>query len=160
MLLDILVTVNHMRINSTVLIKAPLSDVFQAFTDIENMDKMISGITKVEITSEQKKGTGVIWKETREIFGQQAEQEMGIAQLETDKFYVVESEHANVKYHTRFSFETIGDSTKVDMVFDANPRTFGARIQLFIGNLMGGVMRRMLEQDMQDLKDCISVLIK
>lgn len=134
------------------MVKAPLDRTFDVFSDITQMADRISGIKSAKILSEEQKGTGVEWEETREIFGQEATQRMGITELKTNEFYVVESEHSNVKYHTRFNFETVGDSTKVDMVFDANPRTFSARMGLFIGNLMGGMMRKLMVKDMEDLK--------
>ena len=60
-------------------IKSTPELIWKTITDLENCDKVISGIEEVEILEKPASGfTGTKWKETRTLFGKTATETMWI----------------------------------------------------------------------------------
>ena len=67
-------------------IKAPVSHVFDVFTDFKNMEKRVNGIKKIEFLNGD--GEAVLemkWRETRIMFGKEATEEMWISEIKANE---------------------------------------------------------------------------
>jgi hypothetical protein len=141
-----------MQIHVTKQIAAPVAIVFDVFSDITKIDERISGITKVVMLSDMKRGVGVRWRETRVIFGQEATEEMEISDFKINQSYDVVSSSRGTDYHIRHTFTPKDGGTQVDMIFSSKPTSFPAKLISPLGFLFKGATRKMLESDLDELK--------
>ena len=88
-----------MAIKADVLINAPKEKIWKVISDIENSDKFISGINKIEILENSNNGlVGLKWEETRTMFGQTATEVMWITEAKENSYYKTRAERPNVVY--------------------------------------------------------------
>lgn len=133
-------------------INAPVNLVFDVFSDIENIQEQIEGITQVEILSDITHGVGTRWRETRVMFGREATEEMEISKFAENQSYEVVASSRGMDYHTIYTFNEIDGGTLVEMVFSGKPLTLSAKLMTPIGSLFQGAARKALEDDMNNLK--------
>jgi uncharacterized membrane protein len=142
-----------MKIESEILITAPMIKVFNAFSDISKIEERISGIQKVEILSDMTSGVGTRWIETRVMFGKEATEEMEIVKMSNNESYIVEAESHGTKYKSIYMFKDLKDgNVKVNMTFEGTPISMSAKIMSLIGFFFKGATKRALENDMVELK--------
>lgn len=126
--------------------------MFRLFTDFDHMAQRIDSITDVELLTPGPTGVGTRFRETREMFGKKATEEMEVTDYEPDEQYVVEAQSHGTHYRSVFQFEPVGHATDVNVVFEARPVTLGARILSPLGWLMMGATKKIFAQDVDDLK--------
>lgn len=142
-----------MKISQTITIQAPVTHVFDVFTDLEQAKKNLSGIKHLEmVEGSSKMELGTRWRETREMMGKDSTEEMWVSELTRNKSYAVDAESHGTKYHSEFHFEDAGDATNVRWVFEGAPQTIGAKIMGVIGLLFLGPLKKMMRKDLTDLK--------
>lgn len=135
-------------------VPAPRDEVWAAFTDLQAMPSMISGITRVEpLDGHDTIVEGARWRETRTMFGREATEEMEAVEVVDGERYVVEAESAGTRYRSTFSFHDAGQGmTNVTMSFSGEPQTLAAKI---MGKITGPIGRRAvqraIEQDLEDV---------
>ena len=142
-----------MTISHTIEINAPVKHVFAVFTDLGRAKSNLSGIKSLEmIKGPEKMEVGTRWKETRTMMGKDSTEEMWVSELTKNQSYAVDAESHGTKYHSVFTFKGIGDKTQVTWTFEGIPQTLGAKLMSVIAKPFVGSLRKMLAQDMKDLK--------
>ncbi|MCZ6834637.1 MAG: SRPBCC family protein [Planctomycetota bacterium] len=135
--------------------EAPLSRVFEVFSDIENCADRIPGILKIEKLSDGPMGVGFKWRETRIMFKKEATEEMEITIFEPERRYVSIAHNCGCLYESEYRFEESDRGTMVERSFSATPLTFMAKLFSPLGYLFNGMMRKCLEKDMEALRQVI-----
>ncbi len=70
----------------TRMIEAPIDLVFRTVSEIENFSKAVPHIVNVEILTDQRKGVGTRFRETREMDGGQATTELDVTEYEENDY--------------------------------------------------------------------------
>ena len=144
-----------MRVNATQPIRAPLARVFEVFTDVERCAGRIKGIKKAEILSEARSGKGLRWRETRSMFGKDADADKEITALDAPRSFRVESRVDGTNYVSTFAFAEGADagSTVVTWTHHSEALTLGAKLGSPILFLFQGTMRSFMKKDLADLAE-------
>lgn len=142
-----------MEIATETHIAAPIEKVFSVFTDLSRATERIRGIQDIEILEgPAQMAVGTKWKEKREMFGKEATETMWVTELNPSKNYVVEAASHNMKYRSEYTFTPSANGTHVALTFKGEPQTLSAKIFNVIFSIMAGSAKKMLHQDMEDLK--------
>lgn len=143
-----------MHITVSTRVDAPRDVVWARATDFENCADFITGLDKTEVLEKPDSGiVGLKWRETRTMMGKEATETMWVTAARAPKHYDVEAGSHGCRYYSRISLQEIGDATELTMHFRAEPETFMAKL---LGNTIGrlflGTTRKMLQQDIDDIK--------
>ncbi|MEL6951293.1 MAG: SRPBCC family protein [Pseudomonadota bacterium] len=143
-----------MQITVSTHIDAPRDVVWARATDFENCADFISGLEKTEVLEIPATGiVGLKWQETRTMMGKEATETMWVTAARAPEHYDVEAGSHGCRYYSRISLKEIGDATELTMTFRGEPETFMAKL---LGNTIGrlflGTTRKMLQQDIDDIK--------
>jgi len=133
-------------------IDAPPEKVFQIFADLSNAERNIESIKKIEMLTEGAVGQGTRWRETREIFGKQATEEMWISDWRPPRAYTVACDSCGVHYETELVFQGSGSGTEVVMRMHVKPQTLKAKLLAPLGILFAGVFKKCMRKDIDDLR--------
>jgi len=145
-----------MKITASTTIKAPISKVFEMFTDLKNLPERVTGIKKLEIiTPPASMKVGTKWKELREVFGKEAEETMWVTALDKNKSYVVEAESHGTHYTSTYTFIEKDGATTVTLNFIGKPLTIGARLMGILFFFFAGSTKKLLCNDMNELKEIL-----
>ena len=146
-------------------VKAPVEQVFALFTDIEHAAEHVSGIKKIEVMSTGPFDLGCRWAETREVMGRLDDATMEITSFERDRTYTVTHHKAGllgsgVRIDTNFAFEPVPVGTKVSIEFELHPEGLPPALLLPLEWAIGGKVRHVLSDDLEDLKASIERISK
>ncbi|MER7955622.1 MULTISPECIES: SRPBCC family protein [unclassified Streptomyces] len=135
-------------------IQAPPGPVWEAMTDLRGMERMLSGVDKVEVLTEGTFGVGTRWRETRTMFGKQATEEMTVTEAEAPDRYVTVADSHGMHYVSEIALRPEGDGgTMVRMTFSGSPAE-GNRLG-FVAKLLSGLgakaASRALAKDLDDV---------
>ena len=134
---------------------APIDTVFAACTDFAGLAERLDSITQVEMLTDGSTGVGTRFRETRVIFGKKAVEEMEVSDYEKNRSFTLQSISCGCEYHFRHDFRAEGTSTVIDMEMQTRPLTFFAKLMSPIGKLMIGSMRKLIERDMDQLRESL-----
>lgn len=140
------------RLAVTKKIAAPPEQVFALATDLVTAADRFSAIESIERLTDGPFGIGTRWRETRRLMGQTATEELEVTAIDPPRSYTVESDSCGCRYVSRFECEWAGDVTTASFVIESHPTTLLARVMAPLGYLMQGAMRKMLAQDLADLR--------
>ncbi|MGI5195241.1 SRPBCC family protein [Streptomyces sp. CA-288835] len=131
--------------------------VWQALTDLEGMDRVLSGVSKVEILTDGAFDVGTRWRETRRMFGKDATEEMWVTASEPPERYVVEAESRGTRYVSEFLLRADGPSaTTVSMTFSAEaPGGVMGLLTKILGGLGARAVRRAIAKDLDDVASSV-----
>lgn len=144
-----------MKMHTSTNINAEPSKIWTAITDIKNSADMIKGIIKIEVLEEPEEGIiGLKWKETRLMFGKEAEETMWITDAEENVYYRTRAESHGSVYISELRITPIdAESCELSMTFDGTPTSFFAKLMSAVMMpFFKGSMVKMLEQDLSDIK--------
>lgn len=158
-----------MKISVETTINSSKDKVWSAISDIENAPEMISGIIGLEVLEKPASGLlGLKWRETRKMFGKEADETMWITDCMEGEFYQTRAENHGAIYKSRLSLEAIessgsdrsakaddaiADRTKLTMTFEGEAESFLIKVVSAIMSLfMKKSMIKMLETDLADIK--------
>ena len=133
-------------------IKAPVEQVFELFTDIENAADRVSAIKKIDILSTGPFHLGFRWCETRDVMGRLDDAEMEITSYEKNKGYTVTHHKAGVRIDTVFSFAPVENGTSVSIEFELNSQGLPPGLLSPLEWAVSGKVRDVLSDDLDDLK--------
>jgi hypothetical protein len=133
-------------------IHAPQQVVFDLATDLQRAAEHIDGIEKIEMLTPGPVGVGTRWRETRRMFGKEATEEMEVTRFDPPNSYSAGTESCGCAYEFTFRFLPLGNSTNVEMEMQYRPISFFARLMSPLGKLMLGPMKKLIDQDLEDLK--------
>ena len=137
------------------LVRAPLARVFQVFTDIEESAGRVRNIKKIEMLTPGAIKSGSRWRETRELMGQTASEELQITAFEVNGMYTITCDTHGTRFDCTFRFTDATDGTDVTAELDIIPQSFGARLVAPFGALVLSNVEKSLEQDLTDLRHAI-----
>lgn len=146
-------------------VKAPVERVFALFTDIEHAAERVSAIKEIEILSTGSFNLGYRWIETREVMGRLDDAMMEITSFEQNRTYTVTHYKggvfgSGVRIDTVFTFEPVPAGTKVSIEFEPHPEGLPPALLLPLEWAIGGKVRHVLSDDLDDLKGAIEKIIK
>jgi hypothetical protein len=133
-------------------IEASPGAVFAVFSDFANAAGRIKAITKLEVVTPGPVGVGTRFKETRLMFGKECTEEMEITGFNPGHSYEISCHSCGAEYRTIFHFSPDGDGTRVDAEFSTRARNFWAKFMAPLGWMMKGMMKKCLQQDLDDLQ--------
>lgn len=134
-------------------IGAPREDVWRLITDIDSWEDTISGIVGVEVIDRPNSGVvGLKWRETRVMFGKEADETMWITAAEPNRFYETRAESHGSIYTTRLSLDDANENTVLTMQFSAKPTSIAAKMMSAMTFMFSGTLRKMLEKDLADIR--------
>jgi carbon monoxide dehydrogenase subunit G len=141
-------------------VKAPVERVFDLFTDIEHAADRVSGIKKIDVMSPGPFHLGYRWTETREVMGRLDDATMEISSFERNRSYTVTHHKgailgSGVRIDTKFTFEPVPAGTKVSVEFELHPEGLPPGLLLPLEWAIGGKVRHVLSDDLDDLKASI-----
>ncbi|MGE0041622.1 MAG: SRPBCC family protein [Vicinamibacterales bacterium] len=137
------------------LIRAPLERVFRVFTDIEGSALRVRNIQQIEMLTPGAIKIGSRWRETRELMGQTASEELQITAFEMNRMYTITCDTHGTRFDCTFRFTEAPDGTDVMAELDIIPQSFGARLVAPFGALVLSNIEKSLEQDLMDLTHAV-----
>lgn len=146
-----------MNLEETIEVQASTEEIWAVITDIKGAEYRLSGIDKVEILYQPESGlVGLKWKETRTMFGKQAEETMWIIEAKAPEFYITEAHNHGMVYKSKMFIRRKEDLSILGMAFQADPQSLGAKIMAALSRLfMKKSMRKMMRRDLNELKAVI-----
>lgn len=142
-----------MNVQVTRQIMAPRQRVFDVFTDLRSAADRISGIESVEVHTDGPTAQGTRWTETRKMMGKSATETMTITAFDPPNSYTAEARSHGSHYLSTFTFQTDGAGTKVTLSFTGTPTNLLSKLfMIMVGPLMMGSVKKLLAQDLDDLK--------
>ena len=143
------------RLRVTSDIAAPVEQVFNLFTDIENAADRVAAIKEIKMMSTGPFNLGTRWNETREVLGRMDDAQMEITSFERNRGYTVTHHKAGVRIDTSFSFEPIESGTQVSIEFELNPQGLPPGLLSPLEWAVGDKVRHALSDDLEDLKKSV-----
>ncbi|UUN27272.1 SRPBCC family protein [Streptomyces sp. FIT100] len=134
-------------------IAAAQGPVWEALTDLQGMERVLSGVTKVEVLTDGGFGVGTRWRETRRMLGKEATEEMRVTASEPPERYVVEAESHGAHYVSEFLLRADGPATTtVRMTFSARPPGgFAGLLAKVLGGVGARAVSKAIEKDLADV---------
>ena len=128
--------------------------VWAVMTDIEGATETLSGVTVIERLDDGTGfGPGLRWRETREVFGKEATEELEVTAVDPGRSYTVEADSGGTHYRSVLTVEPAAGGAVITMTFGAEQT--GGRIASFltrtVGRLFQGPTRKALQQDLDDI---------
>lgn len=133
-------------------IDAPVEQVFQRFTDVEQAASRVAGIHGIEMMTPGPFGPGTKWREIREVMGRLDSAEMEVTAFDRNRMYTITHYKAHSRIDTVFAFEPDAGGTKVSIEFTLDSQGMPPGLLAPLGWLVGGKIRNTLTQDLEDLK--------
>ena len=130
-------------------IKAPVEQVFDTVAHIENFSTAVPHITAVEFLSEQKRGVGTRFRETRVLRGRQATTELEVTEYVANQCIRIVSDEGGTIWDTVFTVTGVEEGTRLDMVMDASAYKLLSKL---FNPLMKGIIRRAIKGDLDAVK--------
>ena len=146
-----------MIVEAKVDIRGSKAAIWNAITDIENAAGTISGIKAIEILEKPAKGlVGLKWRETRILFGKPATADKWITDAAENEFYRTRAEDGGFVFLcTKSISESHGGMTLTES-HDSRPQGLGAKLMSIpMGLFFKGVIRRAVQQDLNDIKTAV-----
>lgn len=138
--------------------KAPASKVWEIISDIDGAEGLISGIKKIEVLERPESGLlGFKWRETRTLFGRDAEETMTIcAADEAEHWYEINDESCGVQFNTRMRVMDKGeDGCELVYTCVTKPVSMCGRILSWFSFLFVGSMKACVTADFADIKRAV-----
>ncbi len=142
-----------MKLTAKKLVAAPVDRVFAVAADFAGAADFIGGITRVEMLTDGPVGVGTRFRETRRLHGREGSEEMEVTEFEPNERYALGCESHGCLYRTVFRFRPTGEGTEIDMEFAATPQTLFARIMSVIMRPAIKSVGKIVEQDLEDIKN-------
>ncbi len=145
-----------MAIEASVTINASREAVWAVITDIDRAAERISGIVRIDVQERPAQGVvGLRWLETRSLRGDEATVELRIVEAEAPRFYRTRAEAQGFEFMTTISLSGQGAGCTLTSHHESRPLTFAARLMMVPMFLFKGMWRKLLEQDLADIKSAV-----
>ncbi|HZT76084.1 MAG TPA: SRPBCC family protein [Vicinamibacterales bacterium] len=133
-------------------ITAPLTRVFDRFTDLDHAAEYVSGILSIERLNSGAFGVGTRWRETRRLLGRVDSAEMEVTAFARCTAYTISHVKAAIRIETRFAFEASDRGTLVAVEFSLDGTQMPMALLAPINWAIAGRVRHVLHADLADLK--------
>jgi hypothetical protein len=142
-----------MRIAVEILINAPRDRVFAVMADIPAWPRRIQAIERIDMLTDGPVAVGTRFRETRQMFGRTASEEMTVAEFIAGERMVFIAESHGTRYRATHVLTGAGTGgTRLSLDFEGKPTTLLARLTTPLAWLLAGHVRRQLVADLADLK--------
>jgi len=138
------------RFATTRTIAASADQVFDTVAHIEGFRNAVPHITNVEFLTEQTRGVGTRFRETRLMRGREATTELEVTEYEPPQRVRMVSDAGGTIWDTVFTVIDTGSATQLDMVMDARPHKLLARV---VTPLISRMVGKAVESDMDAVKN-------
>jgi hypothetical protein len=136
-------------------VDAPVDFVFTRALDVPRWPEMIPSIKAVEVLTAGPIQVGTRFRETREMYGRLATEEMEVTAIAAPRGFTLEAHAHGAHYLSRHSFDADGQCTRVRMEFAGRAESLFARMMTPLGWLMTNSVRKLLVADLEALKGAI-----
>ena len=134
-------------------IDAPRERIWRLITDIHSWTDTIEGIVSIEVIDRPQAGVmGLKWRETRMMFGKEAVETMWVSAAQPNDWYETTAENHGAIYTTRLSLDASNGKTVLTKRFSAKATTVTAKLMSVVSFLFSGTIRKMLQQDLADIR--------
>lgn len=130
-------------------IKAPVAAVFDAVTNVENFPEKNADILRVEILTEQKRGVGARFRETRRMGKREGTTELECTEYVENQRVRFVTDQGGAVWDSIFTTTASDGGTLLTLEMEARPHKFMARI---ITPLIAGMVSKAVEKDMDAVK--------
>ncbi len=131
-------------------INAPAAAVFDAVADIEKFPEKSADIVSVELLTEQKKGVGARFRETRRMGKREGTTELECTEyVENERVRFVADQGGTV-WDSVYTIKENADGTLLTLEMDARPHKLLAKI---VVPFIVGMISKAVEKDMDAVKD-------
>ena len=138
------------RIETTRDIHAPVEQVFDTIAHIENFQKAIPDIVRVEFDSEQKRGKGTRFRETRRMGKREATVALEVTDYQANDKVRIVSDAGGTIWDTTFTVKPLGEG-KTRMTMAMDDKAYKLMAKLFVP-LIRPMVRKHIEKDMDAVK--------
>jgi Polyketide cyclase / dehydrase and lipid transport len=133
-------------------IAAPVSVVFDRFTDLDGTPSRVTGIKAIELLTPGPFRLGTRWRETREVLGRLDSAEMEVTAYDRNKTYTITHHKMGARVDAVFTFHPNDQGTKVDIEFKLEGQGLPPGLLVPVEWAIAGKIRDVLSQDLSDLK--------
>ena len=142
-----------MKAFASVKIYASKEEIWAMVTDPTKWTENIRAILKVEVIEEGHDFLGFKWKETREMFGKEANETMVVTDLKENEMYKTRAESHGSVYITTVSIEEKEDYCILSQSFEGMPQKLMAKVMMkLMGNSIKKSTEKALKEDLLDIK--------
>ncbi len=131
------------------LIKAPVSVVFDAVTDVKKFPEKSEDIVSAELLTEQEKGVGTRFRETRRMGKREGTTELECTEFVENERVRFVTDQGGTVWDSIYTTKADGEGTVLTLEMDARPHKFMARIVL---PMIMGVLAKAVDKDMDAVK--------
>jgi len=131
------------------IINAPVSFVFDVIAHVENFQKAVRHIINIEYLTDQRKGVGTRFRETRLMKKREMSTTIEVAQYKLNESVRMISDEGGTIWDSLFETHPEGNSTRLTLVMEARPHKFLAKI---VTPLIIGMVSKAVESDMLAIK--------
>lgn len=130
-------------------IKAPVAVVFDAITDIKKFPEKSADIVSVELLTEQEKGVGTRFRETRRMGKREGTTELHCTEYVENERVRFVTDQGGIVWDSVYTTKADGEGTVLTLEMDSRPHKFMAKIVLPI---IMGALSKAVEKDMDAVK--------
>ena len=142
-----------MIVETQVIIHGSKAAVWGAITDMEKASEIISGIEKIEMVEKPASGlVGLKWRETRMLFGKPATVEKWITEAVENEYYQTRAEDGGFVFLTSMRLSESSGGVTLTSIHETKPQGIAARLQSLPMFLFKGMMKKLILQDLKDIK--------
>ena len=131
-------------------IDAPVARVFDTVAHIERFSEAVPSIKDVEFLSDERRGVGTRFKETREKNGREASTVLEVTEYVENGHVRIVSDAGGAIWDTLFTTRPAEGGTELGMVMEARPHRLLARIST---PMIKGMVARAIEDDLEAVKE-------
>lgn len=140
-----------MRLMLTKQVNAPPDIVFAVASDLANAAEHVQGIERIELLTPPPIGVGTRWRETRTIMGKESTETLEVTAFDPPRRYTVEADSCGSHFESTFRFTPAAGGTRVELEINCRADSFFAKLMSPLSGLMMGTMKKMLDQDLEDV---------
>jgi hypothetical protein len=137
------------------LIPAPVSVVFDRFTDLDGSPARVSGIKAIELLTAGPFRLGTRWRETREVLGRLDTAEMEVTAYDRNRTYTITHHKMGARIDAVFTFAPTTGGTNVKIEFTLAGQGMPPGLLAPIEWAIAGKVRDVLSQDLADMKGSV-----
>lgn len=143
-----------MKVSAKIKIDSTKEKIWEMITDIENSANIISSIIKIEILNPTGDNlVGLKRKETRKMFGKEAEEVMWVTHSKMYDYYQTRAESHGSIYLSRLNIIEENNVVTLEMSFEGKASSLLAKMMSGVfGGFMKKSMIKVLEEDLNDIK--------
>jgi hypothetical protein len=133
-------------------IAAPPEVVYATITDIAHWQDFLRAIERLEILTPGPVAVGTKFRETRQMFGRSATEEMTVALLDPPRRFDLTAENHGTRYRAEHAIAPTAGGSRLRLVFGGEAMTVGAKLGMLLGAAFKGAVKKQLQSDLADVK--------